>query len=61
LRHARRRGWKVFFFEKKKQKTFAPALLDLARNLGEKLFWFFLKKSTPLLPFAGVAPAVRIH
>jgi hypothetical protein len=43
--HVRR---KAFFFEKKKQKTFAfapfmrgAALIQLARNPTQKSFWFF--------------------
>jgi hypothetical protein len=52
---------KVFFFEKKKQKTFAfapsqPSVpsVRLARNPTDKVFWFFFRKTTVFLLRSGV-------
>jgi hypothetical protein len=49
---------KVFFFEKKNQKTFAhidsesdPAAGARLRSPGEKVFWFFFSKKNIFLPF----------
>jgi len=42
----------VFFFEKKKQKTFIPWLCRLspAPSEGIKVFWFFFSKKNYFLP-----------
>jgi hypothetical protein len=48
---------KDFFFEKKKQKTFAPALSPpgasfaaLRGSKRTKVFWFFFSKKNSFLP-----------
>jgi len=44
------KGKKVFFFEKKKQKTFTPSLWPQARAQQAKVFWFFFSKKNCFLP-----------
>jgi hypothetical protein len=59
-------GSKAFFFEKRKQKTVAPApfppdpyWLDRARNPGEKVFWFFFSKKNILSSFCQMASRIK--
>jgi hypothetical protein len=40
----------MFFFEKKNQKTFAPALRRAAVGEGVKVFCFFFSKEKAFLP-----------
>ncbi len=44
---------KVFFFKKKKQKTFNYAVAPRfgSRRQGAKVFWFFFSKKNCLLSF----------
>jgi hypothetical protein len=44
-----------FFFEKRKQKTFAPLAPSLKppRRPGAKVFWFFFSKKNNFLAFVS--------
>jgi hypothetical protein len=53
---------KVFFFEKKKQKTFSSLSRTSRQHVSEKLkvFWFFFsKKNIFLLVYVGTADERR--
>jgi hypothetical protein len=57
---SRGRKGKIFFFEKKKQKTFGP----LSRTKWKKVFWFFFQKRTAfllLVPHRAVVATIVIN